>query len=82
MSKWEHRAVLVQFQSDAVWVANTPDGSLVAGLDEITSAYGAAGWELVSVVPTYYRGGPIEPQPMTMQKAEELRLFFKRRVPE
>ena len=78
MAKWEHRAVLVQFQTEAGWVANGPDGSLLAGLDGITTAYGEVGWELVSAVATYYRGGPIEPKPMNMQKAEELRLFFKR----
>ena len=59
MQNWEYRTVALEFRQlkdrrgrkYAAWVADTDvDGARTEGLDEVLSAFGKAGWELVALV--------------------------------
>jgi len=82
MGKWEYQSTslgLVQLFGPEMkrywdWAEKQEDGSFIRGLDLVLNKYGEQGWELLALIPTYWKGTSFE------QQAESLRAVFKRRT--
>ena len=54
------------------YIVQLPDGAQIKGIQDILSHYGIQGWELVNLIPMYWKGTT------TISTAHNLQAIFKR----
>lgn len=74
--KWEYACPLLSHAGER-WGGKRPDGIPGAGLSTTLDTWGAEGWELVSLVPTFSPGAPT----YSRYECTQLLACFKRPMP-